>query len=200
MGHFLSVVLINVAVELEGRDFAVGQSGLSEVPRGGWNFVWKQKLPGKVNVFAWRLCKVALPTGINVRQRRILQHSLYPRCSWEEETAKHTMVECDFARQTSALTNLLWHTTGTWGDLAESWLRHLHKQLEAWEYRFALVIAWKLWNSRNHVLMENDHQTPFEVVDFCRRFIHSFEAAVLPRLTVGDSMGAIDIGCGFVLS
>ncbi|KAK4416798.1 hypothetical protein Salat_2505300 [Sesamum alatum] len=139
----------NMAVELEGRSSAVGQSGLGEVPRGGWNFLWKSKVPGKVKVFAWRLCKKALPTCSNLQRRHCGVRNECPRCSMEEETEKHTMIDCDFARHTWALSNLAWHKIGNWGDSAETWLRSLHRNLEAWEYRFAIMVAWKIWNSRN---------------------------------------------------
>ncbi|KAK4426615.1 hypothetical protein Salat_1430200 [Sesamum alatum] len=83
MGCSLVRSAYNLAVELEGRATAVGQSGLGEVPRGGWNFLWKSKVPGKVKVFAWRLCKKALPTCSNLQRRHCQVHNECPRCSME---------------------------------------------------------------------------------------------------------------------
>ncbi|KAK4423262.1 hypothetical protein Salat_1909000 [Sesamum alatum] len=101
-------------------------------------------------------------------------------CSSEGEDLKHIMIECDFARQTWSLTHLPWSIIVNWGDAAEAWIRHLHQNLEAWEYRFALPVAWKIWYWRNKALMENSHVSSLELVESCRWYLQDFDVASLP--------------------
>ncbi|KAK4421605.1 hypothetical protein Salat_2111100 [Sesamum alatum] len=141
-------------------------------PEAAGTFLWKAKLPGKVRVFAWRLCKQALPIGFNLRRRHLQVHDGCPQCFVEVEDVYHVMLGCHFARQTWALTNLPWLTIENWGNNAKCWLRQLHRNVEAWEYGFALVVAWKLWHCHNLVLMENRIRSPWEVAQASRTFLH----------------------------
>ncbi|KAK4417161.1 putative ribonuclease H protein [Sesamum alatum] len=100
-GVFSVQSVYNVAVELLSRDSA-GQSGLGEAPKGGWDFLWKLKIPAKVKVFVWRTCNQALPTAMNLQRCHLLVQNLRLYCSSEGEDSKHIMLSCDFARQTWA--------------------------------------------------------------------------------------------------
>ncbi|KAK4438705.1 hypothetical protein Salat_0205000 [Sesamum alatum] len=176
----------NVSVELAHKDIRACSRGLGEVPRGGWDFIWKQKLSGKVKVFAWRLCKQALPTGLNLKRRHLQLQCSCSHCFVEEEDSKHSMLDYDFARQTWALSNLPWNVVSVWGDCAESWVHYLHRNLEAWEYRFALMVAWRLCYCRNKCLMEESRSSPGEVVTTCTSYLLSFDAAFPANNSVED--------------
>ncbi|KAK4417128.1 hypothetical protein Salat_2538300 [Sesamum alatum] len=72
--------------------------------------------------------------------------------------------------------------------LLQSWIRFLRQNLEAWEYRYALVVAWHLWNSRNSLVMEDARLAPMEVVISNRRYISVFDEASLPRPAERDAI------------
>ncbi|KAK4434706.1 hypothetical protein Salat_0633400 [Sesamum alatum] len=63
---------------------------------------------------------------------------------------------------------------------SQAWVRNLHRNLESWEYRLAIVIAWNLWNSRNLLLMEHRLQSPMDVVIGSRRLLQDYESVCLP--------------------
>ncbi|XP_041028005.1 uncharacterized protein LOC121267980 [Juglans microcarpa x Juglans regia] len=42
-----------------------------------WKHLWKMKVPNKVKIFAWRVCKNSLPTGANLMQKRVLTEDMY---------------------------------------------------------------------------------------------------------------------------
>ncbi|KAK4439062.1 hypothetical protein Salat_0240900 [Sesamum alatum] len=84
-GSFTVRSAYNVSVALEFRESEASQSGLGEAPLGGWDYIWKQKIPGKVKLFAWRLYKQTLPTAYNLKRKRVLPQAPCPQCSHEEE-------------------------------------------------------------------------------------------------------------------
>ncbi|XP_042944657.1 uncharacterized protein LOC122278542 [Carya illinoinensis] len=50
---------------------AVGQSSNSSSLNSLWKAIWKMKLPLKIRIFAWKLCKDYLPTGLNLIKRHV---------------------------------------------------------------------------------------------------------------------------------
>ncbi|KAK4420065.1 hypothetical protein Salat_2419400 [Sesamum alatum] len=102
-GEFSVRSAYNLAVAVERRELQIGVSNDGEVSRMHWNFIRKIKVPNKVEVFPWRLCKQILPNTMNLRRRRLQIGGGYLKCVTGDEDDEHVMLGCPFARQTWAL-------------------------------------------------------------------------------------------------
>ncbi|XP_006579251.1 uncharacterized protein [Glycine max] len=57
--------------------------------------LWKTKIPSKIAVFAWRLCRGRLPTKENLRKRHMqINNMLCPICSGAMEDESHLFLHC----------------------------------------------------------------------------------------------------------
>ena len=57
--------------------------------------LWKTKIPSKIAIFAWRLCRGRLPTKENLRKRNIqINNMLCPFCSGAMEDESHLFIHC----------------------------------------------------------------------------------------------------------
>ncbi|KAL0427322.1 UNVERIFIED_CONTAM: hypothetical protein Slati_2907000 [Sesamum latifolium] len=93
--------------------------------RPSWSFLWSAKIPPKIKMFLWRLSKDALPTGYNLRPRKLSNVEGCPVCKVEEEDVRHAMIMCDVARQVWVLSAIPWRVIGSWDVNTEEWLLHL---------------------------------------------------------------------------
>ncbi|KAL0414362.1 UNVERIFIED_CONTAM: hypothetical protein Sradi_1637900 [Sesamum radiatum] len=86
----------HLAVSLEDRSCS---SSLRQHEHTWWRRVWQAKLPNKIKVFIWRVCRNALPTGMALARRLYGSAEPCPFCLSYEEDVLHTLVHCPFARQ-----------------------------------------------------------------------------------------------------
>ena len=57
--------------------------------------LWKTKIPSKIAVFAWRLCRGRLPIKENLRRRHLeINDMLCPFCSGVVEDESHLFIHC----------------------------------------------------------------------------------------------------------
>ncbi|KAK4394202.1 hypothetical protein Sango_1891000 [Sesamum angolense] len=84
-------------------DKVTGCASLLKPP--DWNFIWSTRTLPKLQLFAWRLCRRALPTTANLRKRGMKVTRGYPFCHEEEETMEHFLLRCPFSRQVWAIAN-----------------------------------------------------------------------------------------------
>lgn len=59
-----------------------------------WSNLWKQKLPPKLRVFAWRLAKQSLPTSDVAHHRHIADESTCLICGWGADLWRHSLLDC----------------------------------------------------------------------------------------------------------
>ncbi|KAI5015338.1 hypothetical protein ZWY2020_056728 [Hordeum vulgare] len=119
-------------------------------------YIWSFKAPIKVRIFGWLLCHDWLSTMANLHHKTITSHPDCPRCTTSHEDALHISILCPYALQVWALLGLqpphsihrIWETT-TPVDL----------DINIWP-TVALVILWKLWDSRNALVFRNELHTP----------------------------------------
>ena len=64
-----------------------------------WKKLWSLELPGKVSFFFWRTCRFCLPTNTALIDKRVNVDGTCSWCRTENETAKHILFECQFARE-----------------------------------------------------------------------------------------------------
>ncbi|KAF5481238.1 hypothetical protein F2P56_001906 [Juglans regia] len=75
-------------------DHAEGESSNSSILNKLWKAIWKLKLPLKIKIFAWRLCKDCLPTGLNLLKKHV---NIDPKCSMrsdQDDDVGHAIVYC----------------------------------------------------------------------------------------------------------
>ncbi|KAL0416100.1 UNVERIFIED_CONTAM: hypothetical protein Slati_3441900 [Sesamum latifolium] len=73
-----------------------------------WRFIWRARVPPKVRLFVWKVCKNALPTMCNLRKRGVEVKEGCVLCDAETESVMHTLILCPFPRLDLALSTLPW--------------------------------------------------------------------------------------------
>lgn len=63
-----------------------------------WNKLWSLRLPSKVTLFLWRVCKGCLPTAYALTVKQAVESAQCPWCRSGVETDTHVLFTCDFAR------------------------------------------------------------------------------------------------------
>ena len=139
-----------------------------EKPLSGCNYrwIWKAKIPLKIQIFLWQLSQDAVLT------RQVMRHRKWPGnpvCSFcqQIETSQHLFFECSVAR-------VVWRSIGvTLGtDLCPKncwqffvWCYSFIPDYERF-YTVALcAITWSIWLARNRATFENKMiKSPFEIV------------------------------------
>lgn len=64
-----------------------------------WKKIWNLMVPGKVKVLLWRVCRLCLPTATSLNDKKV---DIDRKCTWcrvEDESTRHVLFECSFARQ-----------------------------------------------------------------------------------------------------
>ncbi|KAL0409532.1 UNVERIFIED_CONTAM: putative ribonuclease H protein [Sesamum radiatum] len=138
------------SIATEHRSALGGQCSTSF---GSWKFIWYTKVPNKVKVFLWRLCKEAIPTSYNLLRRRCAVEKACLTCSDDTENSKHVLLECPYARQ-------------------------VRKSFDDEQFNWFAVLCWRLWGRRNGFVMENRECTPFDCVTFGGSLLFDFRNSV----------------------
>ncbi|KAL5567953.1 hypothetical protein UlMin_024528 [Ulmus minor] len=107
------------------------------------------KLPPKVKVFGWKLCKGWLPTTNILAHRGMNVNGNCFRCDLGPETIFHAIWGCDLVRK-------VWNLSGfnhiikrfDENDII-SFMARVSDQLDENSFRLFLVLAWQLQNARN---------------------------------------------------
>lgn len=63
-----------------------------------WKKFWSLKLPPKVKDFIWRAVKGCIPTGVQLRLRRVNVPVLCPVCHLDPESVAHCLLYCVLAQ------------------------------------------------------------------------------------------------------
>ncbi|KAK6163630.1 hypothetical protein DH2020_000494 [Rehmannia glutinosa] len=138
-----------------------GSSGSHDKPP--WLFIWSSNIPKKIKLTVWRLATNSLPLRQNLRRKKIITDTLCPLCDQDEETAIHWAIDCDFATQCWALSNLP-HSAWNHRDRdVEIWLRNFHHNLDYNQWRLVMIILWYMWQQQNLKNVGDRFSNPFEV-------------------------------------
>jgi hypothetical protein len=118
----------------------------SDGARPSWNIIWKCQVPAKMKIIAWKICRNAISTQVNVAKRGIATTKLCPICGLEDEDSFHVFTRCPHAQslwQAMAevwpllLDNLLINT-GT------EWLLHLLVSIADEQRAPVLMTLWRM--------------------------------------------------------
>jgi len=64
-----------------------------------WKFIWRLKVPNKIQNFTWRACRNILPTKANLFRRKITTDNICEVCGNFEETTAHVLWHCHHAKE-----------------------------------------------------------------------------------------------------
>lgn len=88
----------NLALKLKNLQNLQSSSSALNGERKLWSHIWKGGVPPKVNVFAWKLSRNALPTKRNKFIRGMEVNGICPICDREDESSYHATVAYPAAR------------------------------------------------------------------------------------------------------
>ncbi|KAL0409007.1 UNVERIFIED_CONTAM: hypothetical protein Sradi_1835100 [Sesamum radiatum] len=146
------------------RSNNVSDPSSSSESRTTWNFLWNCKVPNKIKIFIWRLCNNALPIAPNLIRRGVEMDPSCPFCQSHTEDLEHIFLNCTFARQVWALSEIPCCSVFNWLGSAQNWIRFLYDNLDEGQFRLGIALMWKLWYERNKLVMENQSPNSLNVV------------------------------------
>ncbi|KAK4420267.1 hypothetical protein Salat_2439800 [Sesamum alatum] len=116
--------------------------------------------PAEVRLQAWKLCFGAVPMLENLACRRPGIDTHCSLCGAEVESLRHVLLECPFARQAWAISNLPWRWVASWNNETAAWMSGVLQKLDHSEAARFLTLCWALWQNRNKKVMEGKLQDP----------------------------------------
>ncbi|KAK4419398.1 hypothetical protein Salat_2352700 [Sesamum alatum] len=146
----------------------------SKCSHKSWDFIWKSLAPHRVQLFCWKACFNSVPTTKNLLNRRARVEDVCVRCKETGEDIYHVLLGSEFTRVVWALSNIPWNVVANWRCDCEEWMRHVSHNVDTKQFGWFLTLCWGLWNNRNMKLMENDSETPQELVTRARNFFAAF--------------------------
>ncbi|KAK6139702.1 hypothetical protein DH2020_026556 [Rehmannia glutinosa] len=149
-----------------------GSGSKSKSPR---LFIWSPKVPEKIKITVWRLATNSLPTRQNLVRKKIITDIFCPLCEQGAESAVHRVIECDFARQCWALSNIPFSTWQHVDGEVESWLRTFQQNLDHNQWRLAMIIIWSMWQQRNIKNIGETCSNPYEVIQFSISYLQAID-------------------------
>ncbi|KAK6130344.1 hypothetical protein DH2020_035901 [Rehmannia glutinosa] len=153
--------------------------GSSSKSKSSWLFIWSSNVPEKIKITVWRLATNALPLRQNLTRKKITTDTSCPLCDHGEESAIHRVIDCDFARQCWALSNIPHSAWNHKQSDVETWLRILHHNLDYNQWRLAMIILWSMWHQRNLKNIGDRHSNPLEVIRFSCTYIQAIDTQCL---------------------
>ncbi|KAK7266231.1 hypothetical protein RIF29_18873 [Crotalaria pallida] len=125
-----------------------------------WGWIWKLKLPLKLNFFLWLVCHSAIPTNMLRVQRRCASSDVCARCGVGGEHISHCLRDCNKAK-------LVWCELGLhclnwfWED--QPIMQWVKQGLNVLDINFVTVLWW-IWRARCFECIANKQITTSEVL------------------------------------
>ena len=165
-------ITVGVLDTLEAGECSTGDS------RGPlWKKLWHLNIPPKVRIFAWRLCKNALPTFVNLHKRGVDICDVCPVCGMEPETSCHIFVKCEMAKRVWSCwldcPVLLLNVNRNIVDIAMEILESSSSS----ELEIFFGAAWAIWCNRNRIVCKFSSQMPGHIWSFAKKYIFEFKKA-----------------------
>ncbi|KAK4428544.1 hypothetical protein Salat_1154200 [Sesamum alatum] len=145
-----------------------------------------------MRVLLWKVCSEALPTLASLRRRRSDIDSECTGCGVETETIRHVLIECHFARQFWALSQMPWQCLSDWQSSAADWVFQVLQRLDGTDAVCFCGGIWKIWQDRCCRVMEGKTQSPAAAWHELTAILDGYQAARRStrfRHTVGSTAG-----------
>jgi hypothetical protein len=123
----------------------------------GWKLIWSYQVPPEVKLLAWKICRNAIATQVNLARRKISLSNLCPICGSESEDTFHVFIRCPHAR-------CLWQaTTQVWPlppdvllkNTGHEWLLNLLSSIPEVQHAPIVLTIWRIWHAHNELHMRN---------------------------------------------
>ena len=144
------------------------QSGPSdmEVLKPLWNRIWGLHVLNKIKHLAWKACKNALPTKLNLVHRKIITDGCCDACKTQQEDAVHALFLCPDLRP-------LWSSMPKWN---HGTLRACTSFIDIFDCIFAgnkdsdlfAAVIWTLWTQCNNLRLGKLALSLNKVIEFAR--------------------------------
>ncbi|KAL0456399.1 UNVERIFIED_CONTAM: hypothetical protein Slati_0979100 [Sesamum latifolium] len=124
-GRFSVKSAYNHAVIMRDRSLASSSHSTLHLTHGrgsSWSMLWRVRVPPKVRLLMWQLCKEALPTLELLARRAAGVDMNCAICGLGVESIRHVFWECSFTRQVWALSNLARRSISSWIEGPGDWV------------------------------------------------------------------------------
>ena len=148
-----------------------------------WTRLWKIDVPSKIRVFLWRLAKHSLPTG-DLRHHRNMATTAACSICGQEDSWRHSLIECNMARCVWALTeeDIPEHISLSTEPMARQWLFLMIESMKKEDLVRMLTTLWAIWHARRKAIHEEVFQSPMATTAFVNRFLADLEDRKSTRL------------------
>ncbi|KAL8125037.1 hypothetical protein AgCh_012638 [Apium graveolens] len=158
-----------------------------------WKKLWNLELPGKIHLFLWRTLRLCLPTNTALLEKKV---NIDGQCSWchvANETEKHILFECQFARE-------VWESSGMaqWvktmpGETIFDMFKRLFNSGPKEQHVHLALLCWSLWNRPNKWVWDRVAASVFGTTSAAFSLLASWKEAQLERVrsstaTVGHNI------------
>ncbi|KAL0411142.1 UNVERIFIED_CONTAM: hypothetical protein Slati_3703900 [Sesamum latifolium] len=160
-----------IAKEIEEEPQAGPSSNQTDC---NWNFIWNTVIPSKIQMFAWKACLNAIPTGKNLEKRLGYSVSCCPHCGEQQEDMEHVLLKCPFARLCWCISNIRWEIVSAWHENTLEWMLRISKELDKYDFSLFLTICWMLWWTRNRRAAESINNRAKQVVKAAKSYLDEY--------------------------
>lgn len=142
-----------------------------------WKLIWNCPVPPKVKTLAWKICRNALATKVNLKYRRITHSDMCDVCGMEAEDTYHVFLRCPHARSLWLVMRETWNLPAD--DLLRPtgphWLLQLLTEIKEEQRAPTLMTLWRIWHAHNEIT----HDKPCPSIEGSRRFLVSYLNSLL---------------------
>ena len=159
---------------VDEEDKSLPSSSRPDPRQSLWRSIWDLKIPKKCQMFAWKACREALPTKLNLLKRHIPVDSTCENCGETEEDAIHALWNCKQLQ--SVWDNESW-TQPFRNTLAVDFADLLSKVLHVGsssEPEIFIVMCWALWQRRNKLRLHQEVEPINQVGSKAKCYLEEF--------------------------
>ncbi|KAL6228202.1 hypothetical protein ACLB2K_002156 [Fragaria x ananassa] len=119
-----------------------------------WNTIWKLNVTPKVKNFMWRIMVNALPSYLNLFNRKIIQNPLCPVCELFPKSIEHIFLQCHGVVCSWFASDLNYKVDLQAIDTFDKWFEVIiciagkNKQLQADYLTMVCYLCWEIWKAR----------------------------------------------------
>lgn len=131
-----------------------------------WRKLWSLDLPGKIISFMWRVCRMCLPTAVNLVKKRVEISNVCTWCLCQQEDEMHVLFACSFARTVWTNLGLQDLIPGDQRDQMGTILQKMQHVFHVYtreKLAWVAIVCWNLWNPRNKWLWDKVNVSAFGV-------------------------------------
>ena len=116
-------------------------------------YLWKLKIPLKIKIFLWFLCRKELLTKDNLIKRNWTGCKKCVFCH-QEESVEHLFISCPLARDIWRLVHFTFsiYPPSSVSNMFGSWLNGTDKVTKSYIRIGVAAFLWVIWNCRNDVV------------------------------------------------